>query len=48
MTITLVNLVLAPLAALALVPLLVHLFASSRPPRVRIQIGASSAHQFSV
>ena len=33
MTITLLNLVLAPLAALALVPLLVHLFARSRPPR---------------
>lgn len=33
MTITLLNLILAPLAALALVPLLVHLFARSRPPR---------------
>ncbi len=33
MTISLVNLALAPLAALVLVPLLVHLFARSRPPR---------------
>ena len=33
MTFSLVNWVLAPLAALVLVPLLVHLFARSRPPR---------------
>ena len=33
MALTFVNFVLAPLAALALVPLLVHLFARSRPPR---------------
>lgn len=33
MSLTFVNLVLAPLAALLLVPLLVHLFARSRPPR---------------
>lgn len=33
MTFSLVNLVLAPLAALVLVPILVHLFARSRPPR---------------
>lgn len=33
MTLSLVNLILAPLAALVLVPLLVHLFARSRPPR---------------
>ena len=33
MTLSFVNLILMPLAALALVPLLVHLFARSRPPR---------------
>ncbi|MGD9611453.1 MAG: VWA domain-containing protein [Kiritimatiellia bacterium] len=33
MSLAFVNLVLAPLAALALIPLLVHLFARSRPPR---------------